>query len=58
MIISGSLELKLNLLRRKNISDQHPLFYIWVKVYEPLPPLKYNGSRVLHTFSPLQNKGC
>ena len=58
MILSRSLELKLGLLRRTTISGQNPLIYRWGKVYEPLFPLKYNGSRSSHTFSHLKNKGC
>ena len=40
------------------MSGQHPLFYRWGKVYEPLLSLKYNGSRVSYTFPHLQTKGC
>ena len=53
MILSQGLELKLSLLWRTTISGQHPLFYRWEKVYEPLLPLKYNGSGVSHSFSHL-----
>ena len=38
MILSGGLELKLSLLQRTTISGQHPLFYRWEKVGEPLLP--------------------
>ena len=58
MILPQGLELKLSLLWRTTISGQHPLIYRWEKVYEPLLPLKYNGSTVSHTFSHLYNKGC
>ena len=44
-MLSQSLELKLSLLRRTTISGQHPLFYRWGKVGEPLLPLYFNGRR-------------
>ena len=51
VILPRGLELKLSMLWRTTISGQHPLFYRREKVHEPLLPLKYNASRVLHTFS-------
>ena len=58
MTLSWGLELKLSLLWKTTVSDQLPLFYRWGKVCEALLPWYFNGSRGLHSFSHLENKGC
>ena len=58
MILTRDLEVELSLLWRTTISGQHPLFYRWEKVGEPLLPLYFDGSRGTPAFSHLSNKEC